>query len=362
MTIRVGLDATPELIAATGVARYSRGLRNALQQRDDCEVAAFGLGRRSRPVPDDVRHVPVPLRLVHGSWKALRLPRAEQLAGRVDLVHSVDLIPPPTRLPLVISVHDLVTRELPDLHAARSQKMQQAQLAALRRAAAVLTQSRAVSDSLAELGFDEDRIHFTSTGLTPLPAPSQPPIPGDPFLLAVGTLEPRKAHDVLIRAFAATGVDGMRLVFAGPTVGRAEELRQLALKLGVAGRLSILGPVDDATLAGLYRQATLLCMPSLGEGFGLPVIEAMAAGLPVVASDLPAIREVAGDAALLIPPGDVDALAAALSRLVEDEQLGSRLRRVGPERASAFTWERTAALTVRAYQAVLERPEVRAGR
>lgn len=355
MTLRVALDVTPELIAATGVARYSRELRRALGQREDCEVLAFGIGRRSHDVPPGARHISIPLRVVQAGWGVLGAPRAEHIAGPADLVHSLDLIPPPTRLPLVVTVHDLVTTELPSLHGARSQRMQRHQFAALERAAAVLTVSKAVADSLIQRGVDADRVHVTANGLTALPEPAEPPIPKAPFILAVGTLEPRKAHDVLIRAFAAAGLHHMRLVFAGPGDGRAQELEDLGAGLGIGDRLTILGRVDDGTLAGLYQHATLLCMPSLAEGFGLPVLEAMAAGLPVVASDLPAIREVAGDTAVLVPPGNVDSLRLALANIAGNAELRETLRQRGRARAAAFTWEATAEATVGAYRAAVER-------
>lgn len=353
MSIRVALDVTPELIAATGVARYSRELRRALEAQPDCQVAAFGIGRRSEPVPPGVRHVPIPLRVIHTSWDAFGLPRAEQITGSVDLVHSLDLVPPPTRLPLVVTVHDLVTSEHPSLHDPRAQRMQREQRSALARAATILTVSRAVAETLISLGIGEDKIHVTPNGLTRLPEPAASPLGGEPFILAVGTLEPRKGHKVLINALAASGVAGVGLVFAGPTAGRADELERLAQQLGIGERLRILGRVDDAVLAGLYRDAKLLCMPSLGEGFGLPVLEAMAAGLPVVASDLPAIREVAGDAAVLVAPGDAEALASAISDVIGEQQLSATLRQNGRKRASAFTWDATAEATVRAYHAAL---------
>jgi glycosyltransferase involved in cell wall biosynthesis len=175
----------------------------------------------------------------------------------------------------------------------------------------------------------------------------------------VGTLELRKGHDVLLRACTGLDVD---IVFAGPTVGREGELRRLAAELGLGERLSILGRVPDDVLARLYRDATVLAMPSFGEGFGLPVLEAMAAGAPVVASDLPAIREVAGDGAVLVPPGDVAALATALAQAFTDEALRSRLRASALERARAFSWERAAEATVQAYRSALVAPPAGAPR
>jgi glycosyltransferase involved in cell wall biosynthesis len=354
MTLRVALDITPELIAATGVARYSRELRRALTRSERCRVAPFAIGRATHPVPQGTRYIRVPLRLVHRAWQLGSWPRAEQLTGAADLVHSLDLVPPPTRLPLVVTVHDLVTVDLPQLHPARAREMQRRQLSQLHRAAAITAVSRATADALADRGVDPRRIHVTPNGLSELPAPVDPPVPDRPFVLAVGTLEPRKGHDLLIAAFAEAASDGTALVFAGPTAGREQELHAQAVRLGVADRLMILGRVPDRVLSGLYRHAALLCMPSLAEGFGLPVLEAMSAGLPVIASDLPAIREVAGEAALLFAPGDRDALAEGMRRLQTDDELRDRLRHAGPERARSFSWEATATATLRAYEAAIE--------
>jgi glycosyltransferase involved in cell wall biosynthesis len=352
---RIALDVTPELLATTGVARYSRELRGALSRRDDCALTTFAIGRRTQPVPAGTRHIAVPLRAVHASWRAFGVPRAERFAGPAEVIHSLDLVPPPTRLPLVVTVHDLVTVDRPELHSARSRRIQHLQRAALGRAAAIVTVSQSTAEELVASGIDSDRIHPTPNGLTRLPAPAYPPLPTGPFVLAVGTLEPRKGHELLIRAFARADVEATRLVFAGPTAGRADALEALARELGIGERLSVLGFVDDATLAALYRDATLLCLPSFGEGFGLPVLEAMAAGLPVLASDLPAIREVTGGGAVLFAPGDVDALTAALTRLLGDERLRAELADHGPTRAAAFTWDATAAATMRAYDAAIRR-------
>jgi glycosyltransferase involved in cell wall biosynthesis len=355
VTPRIALDVTPELIGSTGVARYSRELRRALAERDDCRIVPFALGRRSQPVPESVRHLPVPLRVIQRTWATMGLPRAEHLTGPVDLVHSLDLVPPPTARPLVVTVHDVVTAERPDLHARRSRIAQDRQWAALQRAAAVLAVSQSTGDALVARGLDAARLHITPNGLTPLPPPADPPVHDRPFVLVVGTLEPRKGHDVLLRAAAQTQAQAgdPAIVFAGPDGGQAQHLRDLAGQLHLAERLTILGPVSDAVLAGLYRDAAVLCMPSLGEGFGLPVLEGLAAGVPVVATDLPALREVADTAALLVAPGDVAALAGALTAALTDQATRARLKSAGPARAAHFTWEATAEATVRAYRAAL---------
>jgi glycosyltransferase involved in cell wall biosynthesis len=353
MKYRVALDVTPELFASTGVARYSRELRRALQRRDDCDVTEFAIGRASETVPPGARHVAVPLRAVHAAWGALGIPRAEQLTGPVDIVHSLDLVAPPSRRPVVVTIHDLVAVELPDLHPKRARRLLERRLSALDRAAAIITVSESTAAALAARGIERARIHVTLNGRSPLAEPVTPPVPPGPFILTVGTLEPRKGHELLLEAFARAGADGVRLVFAGPVAGRLAEVRSAAARLGIEDRLVVLGRVDDSTLAGLYRDATLLAMPSLAEGFGLPVLEAMSAGLPVVASALPATKEVAGEAATLVPPGDVDALRRAIEKMLADESLRAQLSRAGRQRAASFTWEETAAATVRVYEVAL---------
>lgn len=353
MTIRIALDVTPEVIASAGVARYSRELRRALQRRSDCEVVGFAIGRASEAVPAGIRRVSIPLRVVHASWRTFGLPRAEHITGNVDVVHSLDLVPPPTSHPLVVTVHDLVTAELPGLHTSRARLMQQRQRAALARAEAVVAVSQSTAEALVAEGVDQSRLHVAPNGLSRLPPAADPPVPPGPFVLVVGTLEPRKGHAGLLRALARPPLEEVRVVFAGAATPWADEIQALAGQLGLAARLIVLGRVNDAILAGLYRNATLLCLPSLAEGFGLPVLEAMASGLPVLASDLPAVREVAGEAAILVPPGDVEALAEAVGRLMRDEQLRNRLSALGPKRAASFSWEAAAQATVSAYRAAL---------
>jgi glycosyltransferase involved in cell wall biosynthesis len=353
VTLRVALDVTPELIAEAGVARYSRELRRALERRSDCTVVPFAIGRGGNQLPPQARHVHVPLRIIQSGWRSLGLPRAEHIVGSVDVVHSLDLLPPPTRCPLVVTIHDLVTSELPALHPARSRRMQRLQLEALERAAAVLTVSGSTAEALRARGVDNGRIHVAPNGLTRFPTVDDPPVPPGPFVLAIGSLEPRKGHDLLLRAVATAGLGDIRIVFAGPPVGRSEQIEALAVELGLADRLLLLGTVQDSVLAGLYRDALLLCMPSLAEGFGLPVLEAMSFGTPVLASDLPALREVAGEAAVFAVVGDSDDLAHKLGRVVSDEQLRSRLAHEGRARASLFTWDATAEQTFQAYRAAL---------
>jgi hypothetical protein len=155
MSWRVALDVTPELFAATGVARYSRELGRALDAREDCEVLRFAVGRRTEQVAGAVQHLALPLRVVHPLWRVLSLPRAEQLTGQVDVVHSLDMLAPPTRLPLVVTVHDLAAVEYPDLHPPRTVAIQRRRLAQLQRAAAVIAVSASTAAALGASSLSE---------------------------------------------------------------------------------------------------------------------------------------------------------------------------------------------------------------
>ena len=190
-------------------------------------------------------------------------------------------------------------------------------------------------------------------GVTPFPEPVDPGLATGSYLLAVGQLMPRKDFHTLLRAFARARVGDARLVLAGPPGIDEASLRAAAQQLGIGERVVFAGPVSDALLAGLYAGAIALCFPSIAEGFGLPLLEAMAAGLPVVASDIDVVDEVCGDAALRFPVHDQDALAAALEEIVRDEAARSSLRVAGRARAAQFTWDRTAELTVQGYERAL---------
>lgn len=362
--LRVALDVTGAIAGGTGVARYVTELGRALDARDDVEVLRFALGRATGAVPAGAHHLAVPLRVLHASWRALRWPTAERLAGRVDVVHATDLEPPPTRRPLVLTVHDLDALGHPELHGPRAIRLQRRQLEAARtRADAVIAVSSATAATLTDHGVDADRIHVVHHGVSALAVPpaGAAPKPGvaatGPYLLAVATLDARKGLDTLIAAFSSAigarrGLDGLRLVVAGPDGHRAHDVRAAVAAAGVEERVELPGRVDDARLAALYRGALAFCLPSRAEGFGLPVLEAMAAGAPVLASDLPAVREVAAEAAVLLPAGDVGAWADAITSIAADPERRSRLAEQGRARAAAFTWEAAAAGTAAVYRAV----------
>ena len=307
-----------------GIGRYVEGLLHHLPEAG-VEVAAFS-GRRWH----------------YAAWHRLRRPGVPAGAGAgADVVHAPSLaIPPPGRRPLVVTVHDLAFRSHPDCFPPRGRAFHERGLALARsEAAAVVVPSRFTAGELADAGFDPARIHVVPHGIDrppephPGPGPGRDVVPPGPYLLAVGTREPRKGLGLLLAAHAALRATRpeLALVVAGPPGwGPPVDLD----RPGVTAP----GRVSEAELDALYRGAAALALPSRTEGFGLPALEAMARGCPVVASAAGALPEVVGGAGLLVPAGDADALAAALARLIDDEDERRRRAEAGRRRAAGFTW------------------------
>jgi glycosyltransferase involved in cell wall biosynthesis len=271
-------------------------------------------------------------------------------------------VPPTGRRPLVATVHDLAFRHFPEAYPAAGRRYHERSARIVAdEAARVLVPSEATARDLAELyGVDRGRVRITPLGVE---VPAEPDHAGAErllrdlgvrgrFLLAVGTLEPRKNLPRLLGAFGQVSGELPEhwLVVVGP-VGWGPRLRPTWDSV----RVKLAGPVGDSLLHALYQVADGLAYPSLYEGFGLPVLEAMANGVPVLTSDRSSLPEVAGGAALLVDPLDRDAIAAGLVRLAGDEDLRRRLVEAGRRRAAGFTWRATAAATWTTYREVAER-------
>lgn len=362
--IRVGIDYTAAVRQQAGIGRYTRGLIGALAALDrETSYVLLSAGRdpSGRRWPPNFRQCALPLTDRHLSilWQRLRLPLpVEAFTGRLNLFHSPDFVlPPVARARTVLTVHDLSFLHYPEC----SSKPLLAYLLcsvppAVRRADAILADSESTRRDLVELlQVDEERITVIYPGVEPHFAPN-----GDdgalqailarygirrPYLLSVGTLQPRKNFVRLIRAYHALREERHiphQLVIAGGRGWLFDEIHATIASLRLEEQVRLTGFVADEHLPALYRGAELFAFPSLYEGFGIPVLEAMACGTPVVTSTTSSLPEAAGEAALLVPPNDVDALTEALWCALDDSALRNALRARGFEQVKRFSWAESA--------------------
>ncbi len=348
--LTVGIDVTPTLAGHTGVARYVRQL---LSHLDDAGVTMrpYAIGRGEGDLPSGTRHVRVPLRAVHAAWRTIGWPGGRIVAGRCDVVHATDLVPPPSRVPAILTIHDVAAAEYPELHPPRAVAIQRDQLERVRDVVdVVIADSRSTADGIVRAGVDPARVAVVPLGRSDLGAPSFDRVPPGPYFLAAGAIAARKGLEVLVAAFAGAGLTGVRLVLAGPPGWGAERVAAAVAASPARGAIVMAGRVSDAEMAGLYQRCLAVCVPSWAEGFGFPVLEACAAAAPVIASDLAVLHEVGGGVPVYVPAGDVDRWSEALATLAADAELRTRLALAGPGQAAGFTWEKCAEATAAIYR------------
>jgi glycosyltransferase involved in cell wall biosynthesis len=346
-----------------GTATSILGLVDALAASGDVDVVGVAARHRRPPAPPfrpkiTVAHLALPQRVLYETWHApdaLRWPPVQTATGPVDVVHATAVaVPPPGGAPLVVTIHDLAFLAEPSMFTRHGLRFfRRGTELARRHADLALVPSEATAGECLAAGFDQGRIRVVPWGQ------DRPPVAADAadaarrrrrlperYVLFVGTVEPRKNLARLVEAWRRLARPEVPLVLAGPDgwgdAGPAHD----------GGGIVALGFVDPDERDALYAGASVVAYPSLREGFGLPVLEAMAQGAPVLTSSGTATAEVAGDAAVLVDPTSVDDIAAGLASLLDDEAGARALGERGRDRAGGFTWARTAAATVAAYREV----------
>ena len=330
--LKVGLDVSPLALTRAGTARYVRGLLGGLSGMGGVgvEPLSFPASGRAATLVRDL------------GWYPFALPRAARRRG-VDVLHCTTFRAPLTRgTPMVVTFHDLAVLRLPRCFNLWSRVYGRHVLQHVARAStAIIAVSEFTRQEVVELlGVHEERVHVVPNGVG-VPFIQDGPAASGEYVLAVSTLEPRKNLNRLVRAFQLARMSGCELRVVGARGWGGVD---------VAGaRTCWLGTVTDEELASLYRGALCVAYVSLYEGFGLPVLEAMACGTPVVVSTASALKELGGDAVVTVDPRDPEAIAQGLEDAISRS---SQLRARGLERAQEFTWQRTAVATSAVYHAV----------
>jgi glycosyltransferase involved in cell wall biosynthesis len=357
---------------AAGIHRYLLGLVTALADAGEVDLTAFVSGDAVRallPASVTVRRMPA---WAHGrlgriAWEQLGLPLDLSRTGAALLHSAAYAVPALGRTPSVATVHDLSFFRMPAAFPRlQGQYLRLATRLAARRAAALIAVSEFTARELvATTGVPARRVHVVHNGVDGSFRPLPPAELADwrasagfgaPYLLTVGTLQPRKNLGTLLAGYAELVrrlPEAPELVVAGAAGWGKEDPRARAAELGLAGRVRFCGYVPAADLPALYGAALGFALPSLYEGFGLPVVEAMACGTPVVVAAASCLPEIAGNAALSAGPDDVAGWAAALATLVTDPARRAALADAGRRRAARFTWTRAAQETAAVYRQVL---------
>lgn len=339
-----------------GSGTYVIELARALRERG-CRVAGLTAAHSSSPSPAEVglptsvrvRGARLPRTALYESWNRLRLPRAESVLPGAEVVHATTWAIPGTRLPLAVTVHDLAFLRSPEHFTRRGTSFF---LRCLERATAeadvIITPSQATADDCVAAGIEAGRIEVIPHGVRTLPVTQEQVaafraahgIDGE-YVLWTGTREPRKNLVALLRAFRTLAADypGLELVLVGPE-GWGDDAEERGAAEELAGRVHVTGRLSDADLAAAYTGARAFCFPSHWEGFGLPVLEAMAYGAPVVTSRGTCMEEVCADAGLLAHSTSPEEIARQLARAIGP--VHDELRAAGLERAADFTWQASA--------------------
>lgn len=372
--MKIAIDISQIVYEGTGVARYTRELVRHLVRRDkNNQYLLFAGTWRMQDVLERyvkefsgmshviVRILPLPQSLGTFLWNRLHIVPLERCIGPFDILHSSDWIQPPTRAKKVTTIHDLVIMKYAETSHPTIVSNQERRLEWVRQECdAVITDSQATAqDVMHYLHIPKEKLHIAYPGIDPR---YQSPAPNDvsrieaeynlssSYILSVGTQEPRKNLQRLLAAYsllrekAKSGATIPELVLVG-NQGWAE-------KIHADAGIRMLGFVPDEDLPALYSGAAAFVYPSLYEGFGFPVLEAMAAGCTVITSDRGSLKEVVGDAAALIDPEDIEDICHQMERVTTDAGVRKEFIKKGKEQAAQFTWKKTAEEVLKVYNSL----------
>ena len=380
--MRIAIDYTAATRQAAGIGNYVRSLVDAMLAQDDTNqytLLTSGRPPRERPFPsaENVRgrSLIIPDRYLNVLWYRWRLPiSATFFTGQVDIYHGPDFVLPPLngKLRKVVTVHDLAFLEHPEYAVPElAAYLKKVVPEAVEAADVVASVSQTTRQTLIEhFQTPLEKITLVPNGIRAYFRRITDPVLLEatrhkfglksPLVLGVGTQEPRKNHLGLIKAFhkaVSTGNKSTRpamLALAGGSGWLYEETEQIVAELKLEKKVRFLGRVSDLELMMLYSLADVFVFPSFYEGFGVPPLEAMACGTPVITSNTSSLPEVVGDAAIMVNPHKINEIASAINRVLENKQLQEDLRQKGYTRAAHFTWVRSAQKMLSIYTQLYE--------
>jgi glycosyltransferase involved in cell wall biosynthesis len=359
--IPVAIDVTPLVGVRTGIGNAVAELISSFAHLEAAPtLVPYALSIRAREhrsdLPPDTRFPPIPARALLASWARSDTPKLDYWLKPARVLHATNYLAPPSRLPVIITINDCSFVRYPELCTPEVRALVPVVRRSIRRGAVVHVPSAFVAGEVDDLfgpGLaGTGRLVVVPWAVPPITALGEPPpeiaaiVAGAPYVLAIGSLEPRKNLPYLVAAFGsiAGAHPDLRLVLAGPDgpARPAVDAAVAELDESVRARVLITGGVSDTGRVALLAHAHVLAYPSLYEGFGFPVLEAMSIGVPVVAAQAGSIPEVAGDAATLVGPTDVRALGEALTALVDDDARRADQIARGHDQARRFSWVETA--------------------
>lgn len=352
--LRVALDITPLAGEPTGIARAVSGVLHSLCTRDDLKVSGWMLTGRNRAIPFDIpdqvsiHHCPIPPRALHPSWARLPLPRGHLIHGPADVVHGMNYVVPPTGIPTVLTVQDASIFTNPEWYDSNVRGFARLVRKAIERGCWIHVSTHSVAEALtAYCHIPQERLAVIGYGIPeikPGDKANGERIAGSPrYILALGSVNQRKGIPELVEAFEmiSNPPRDLRLVIAGLPGLDEDRLKTTIANMSDPSCVTRISRLDDSQRSDLLQGASILAYPSFDEGFGFPPLEAMSLGTPVVASTGGSIPEVVGDAALLASPGNIQELATALAKALEDP-LRSDLINRGYKKITDYSWELTA--------------------
>lgn len=371
----IGIDYTAAYEQGGGIGRLVRDLVAALARLDTetdyrLFVAGASLEKLPRPLAPNFQWKPsfISPRNFARIWHRARLPiPVEMFLGKVELYHATDFVLPPTlpRTKTILTVHDLSFVRVPDA-ASHSLKryLDEVVPRSVKQAGHIIADSQATKDDLMALyAVPEEKVTVLLSGVEPRYAPqkdatqlltirSKYKIGNSPYLFTIGTIQPRKNFSRVIQALKILRDTGyhLDLVIAGGKGWLEDEMYKTLAATKLHDHVHLIGFADDKDIATLYSGAEAVVFPSLYEGFGFPVLEGMACGTPVVTSNVSSLPEVAGDAAIMVNPYDVEAIVDAIRRVLDDGELRASMIERGFAQAAKFTWENSAKELLQIYR------------